>query len=756
VGPLLALLLFAPCTLRVEVRDPTGAAIRSAQIRVSGRTLTPAELACGVPIRLEVSAEGYDPVRREITPNEGVTEIEIILLLRLRTSITVEADGATASAPPVSVTSAEMKRLPTDPPTVRDALPLVPGIVRSPEGKLRIGGSAEHRSTLLVNSMDVTDPATGKFGATVPMDAVAVLNVYKSPFLAEFGRFTAGVVAVDTKRGGERWRYELNDPTPELRIRSGHIRGVRAYTPRLSGSGPLLPNRLYISEAVEYALRKRPIFTLPFPRNEEKNESWNSLTQLDYIASPGHHLAVTLHGVPQRSNFAGLNFYTPQPAAASFEGHEYRAGVMDRVLFAGGVLESAVAMGQVYGKIGAQGEEEFTLTPVVNEGNYFFRQERRAERAQWLEAFTAAPAGGHHWKAGGLLTRTRARGTFAARPVNIRHLTGALLRRIDYVNQPPFHVAEWEAGLYAHDRWVLGPRLSLDAGVRGDWQELAAGWRAAPRLGIAWSPFRDSITVVRAGLGWFSDRVPLHVPAFGRYPAQEGRPNVLEGEFAPRSRNWSVQVDRRVRRILLLRAGYLDSRSRGLIVVEPRGDALSLSGRGRARYRQVELLSRFSWKEGQELFLSYVHSRSRANLNDFAEFLGDFPSPLLRPDVYATAPANIPHRFLAWGIVPVTKGWSVAPVIEYRTGFPYAPLDAAQQYAGVPNARSFPNFFSLDFRAARDIHYRGHGFQVSFSMFNVTNHWNPDSVRLNVADPQFGEFLGQHRRRYRVDFDFLF
>jgi hypothetical protein len=41
-------------------------------------------------------------------------------------------------------------------------------------------------------------------------------------------------------------------------------------------------------------------------------------------------------------------------------------------------------------------------------------------------------------------------------------------------------------------------------------------------------------------------------------------------------------------------------------------------------------------------------------------------------------------------------------------------------------------------------------------MSNITNHWNPDTVRLNTADAQFGEFLGQRRRRYRLDFDFLF
>jgi len=122
----------------------------------------------------------------------------------------------------------------------------------------------------------------------------------------------------------------------------------------------------------------------------------------------------------------------------------------------------------------------------------------------------------------------------------------------------------------------------------------------------------------------------------------------------------------------------------------------------------------------------------------------------------AETSGNIPHRVLAWGVWRLGEKWRIAPVIEYRTGYPYTAVTEAQDYAGPPNSRRFPRFFSLDFRISRDIRYRKHMFRVSFSLFNLTNHFNPDSVRLNTADPQFGEFLGQHKRRFRLDFDFLF
>lgn len=100
----------------------------------------------------------------------------------------------------------EVKTLPTNPATVNDTLPLVPGVVRAPDGELKIDGSGEQRSSLVVNQSDDTDPATGKFGQTVPVDSIETANVLTPPFLAQYDRFTQGVVAVETRRGGDKWR----------------------------------------------------------------------------------------------------------------------------------------------------------------------------------------------------------------------------------------------------------------------------------------------------------------------------------------------------------------------------------------------------------------------------------------------------------------------------------------------------------------------------------------------------------------------
>ncbi|HKV39539.1 MAG TPA: carboxypeptidase regulatory-like domain-containing protein, partial [Blastocatellia bacterium] len=258
---------------------------------------------------------------------------------------------------------------PTKPATVSDALPLVPGVVRTPEGQLKISGSDENRSALIVNAVDATDPATGQFGVTVPVDSVETVNVFQTPYLAEFGRFTAGVVSVETKRGGDKWNYELNDPLPDFRIFSGHLRGIRDATPRLVFNGPLIKDKLYFSEGLEYELDKTPIKSLAFPFNETKRESVNSFTQFDYIVSQTQTLTGTFHLAPWHANHLNLDFFNPQPVTPAFSAKDYTGAVTDNLTIgATSLLQSTLGVKHFTGDVWAQGPLDMTLSPLGNSG----------------------------------------------------------------------------------------------------------------------------------------------------------------------------------------------------------------------------------------------------------------------------------------------------------------------------------------------------------------------------------------------------
>jgi hypothetical protein len=68
-------------------------------------------------------------------------------------------------------------------------------------------------------------------------------------------------------------------------------------------------------------------------------------------------------------------------------------------------------------------------------------------------------------------------------------------------------------GMYAQDEWKVSPAFTLNLGVRYDLEFLQTintdRNNVSPRLGFAWSPYRDGRTVVRGSYGLFYDRVPL-------------------------------------------------------------------------------------------------------------------------------------------------------------------------------------------------------------------------------------------------------
>jgi hypothetical protein len=805
----------AGATVRVSANDEAGKAVAGVKVElrqasaVAATTITnekgEAEFSGVAPGTYDIvaSKEGLETLtEKEISATAGsAVEIKFTVIPRieLTDSVNVQAGQDTTVEKSASV-STELKRsqvkdVPNKPATVADTLPLIPGVVRSAQGEIKISGSGENRSALIVNSADVTDPATGQFGVTVPVDSVETISVFKTPYLAQYGRFTAGVVSVETRRGGDKWSFELNDPLPEFRIFSGHLRGIREASPRVTFNGPLVAGKLYISEGLEYDLAKKPVRTLPFPFNETKQESVNSFTQFDYLLSPSHTLTATLHIAPRHMNFVNLEFFNPQPVTPTFRAKDYTGTFIDRLTIGSNLLESTLAVKRYSGQVWGQGRDEMILTPTGNQGNYFSEQDRRASRIEWLETYSLAPRklyGDHNLKFGTTVARTTNRGEFTARPVNIEDMAGRLLKRIEFVGGQPFDRYDLEVAFFGQDHWVINPKLSVDLGARFERQGITETFRVAPRVGFAWTPFTGQQTTIRGGFGLFYDRVPLSVYAFDRYPEQvittygaDGQivdgprrfANITDraelsefpfvygshsaGNFSPYSETWNIEVEHPITRALRIRANYLQSNSYGIVTVTPKlvqgRDAFVLGGNGRSGYRQFELTTRWNISEGRQIFASYVRSRAQGDLNEFNNYLGNFPFPVVRPNQYTNLPGDLPNRFLAWGLVRLPWKMRIAPLVEYRNGFPYAVTDAAQNYVGTPNKVRFPNFYSLDSRVSKDFKLNDkYSVRFSVSGFNLTNHFNPITVHSNVDDPQYGLFFGNYGRRFRLDFDVLF
>ncbi|MGO9519322.1 MAG: carboxypeptidase regulatory-like domain-containing protein [Candidatus Korobacteraceae bacterium] len=754
---------------------------------------------------LGVSKKGYlnTGTMIEVSADKPVQDIDVVMSSAAlsQQSVTVTAE----STNPVTEIQGSQETLPleqakissTRPATLADTLPLIPGIVRAKDGSVRIAGFGEDHSALLVNSVDVTDPATGSFGLSVPIDTVQTVQVSVMPYLAQYGKFTAGVVSADTRRGGDKWDYSLNDPFPDFHIRSGHLEGVADASPRFNLSGPLIKGKLYFVEGVEYLFSNQEVRTLPYPENLTKSTAFNSFTQLDAILTPKQTLTASFHFAPHNLRYTGLDYFNPQPVTPDANFHESTATLTHRWQIGDGLLQSTFAGTAVSSEVWPQANADMVLTPVGNQGNYFSNNSRSATRFAWLERWTPRTLqfhGQHLLQIGSAIEHSENDGGFRGNPVTLQNANGQLLQQIRYVGGKPYHVSDTEPAVYAQDHWILNPHLAVDAGIRLEAQTITSTTKAAPRAGFVWSPGDSGNTVIRGGIGVFYDSVPLDVYAFNSYPNQvittynaQGLPvgppvrylnitaasanstfpfidrNSQSGNFAPYSTAWNIEFERRVKRWLVLRAKYLQSHEQDMITLQPEiiqnQPAFVLSSSGWAQARQAEFTARIGSAAPRQFFFSYVRQYAYGNINDAGSYLGNFPSPVIQPNLVASLPSEIPNRFLLWGTYGnLPKKLTLSPHIEYRNGFPYQPTNVYQQWVPVAGPQSrYPNYFSLDMRVSKDLQVNlQHAVRLSLTVRNLTNHFNALEVHSNLADPQYGKFFGNYDRKFLFDFDFLF
>ncbi len=786
---------------KIEVNE-AGNSISTVASDAAGKAATSVPTAGSY--RLTISKPGFvtTDTTLDVTASGSEQSVDVVIssaaLSQQSINVTGEPDNPVADTQPIqdSLPPAQAKNAPSNPATLNDALPLIPGIVRGPDGTVRIAGFGEDHSALLVNSVDVTDPSTGNFGLSVPIDSVQTIEVSVMPYLAQYGKFTAGVVSAETRRGGDKWDYSLNDPFPDFRIRSGHFNGIADAAPRFNLSGPLMENRIYFLEGAEYLYNSPEVRTLPYPENLTTSKAFNSFTQLDFVLTPTQTLTGSFHFAPHSAEYAGLDYFNPQPVTPNADFHESTATIVHRWAIGDGLLKSTLAGTSVSSSIVPQADGNMVLTPGQNTGNYFAQQSRDAGRYQWMEEWSPRIwhfAGDHSFKVGSVVGHSDNEGQFQANPVLIQNSSGQTIQQIRFVGGKPYDVSDTTPAFYVQDHWVFNSHLALDAGLRFEGQTITSTKRTAPRMGMVWSPDAAGKTVVRGGMGVFYDAVPLDVYAFNSYPDQLittydaqglpiGRPvryinltdeaanskfpfinrKLKSGNFAPYSVAWNMEVERVISRALMVRVKYLQSHAEGQITLQPEvvddRNAMVLGSSGSAQTRQAEITARIGADGNRQFYFSYVRQYAYGDINSAAAYLGNFPSPVVQSTLNAALPSEIPNRFLLWGNYSLPKKFSVAPHVEYRDGFPFQATDVWQQWIATAGPQyRFPRYFALDLRMSKELQVSAkHAVKLSVTVRNLTDHFNPLEVYSNIADAQYGRFFGNYDRKFLFDFDFLY
>jgi hypothetical protein len=736
---------------------------------------------------IKATALGLDSQRSVSVTSGEIAEVLLTLrIAKTTTDVTVTATSANAANITTSTQTVEQKTIDNAPNAnerFETLLPLVPGVVRGPDGRINMKGARNSQSGALVNSANVTDPALGGPAINLPIDVVSSVQVVSNPFDPQFGRFTGALSSVETKTGNyEKPHFSIQNIVPRLRDRSGTIAGIGAATPRMTFTGPILKNRAALTQSFEYRFVRTPVNSLPPLERDTKLEGFNSYTQADIRPTAKQTATLSLDVYPQKLEYMGLNTFTPQPSTADFHQRGYQAYGQHRYLASANTALTTQFSYKTYDvDINAQSDDPYRLLVDTTEGGFFNRQHRRTTRYEGIGSYQFAPReflGAHQIKVGGDYVHSDLDGVEIFRPVELVGSTGSVIERINFSSPSSFGAHQNEGAFYFADQWAVSNRISVDLGVRIDGDTITDSIHFEPRAGVLLSLTGDGKTLLKGGAGIFYDRVPLMFPPFAELPGRTvtlvgpggqvssstAYVNQIAGSLEnPRSTTWNLELDRQVTSQLAVKVAYENRNTGRDFVVSPligsQSGVISLSNAGSDSYRELQFSGRYRINR-LVLNGSYVRSRSYGDLNDPLLFFGNYPQAVIQPDQKGRLGFDAPNRFLFWSDIQGPLKLDILPVYDVHTGFPYSVQNELREYVGPRSSKRFPQSSSTDLQITRPftVHLRDRGLtlRAGGSVFNLFNHDNPRDVQNIRESASFGFFYNDAWREYRGKLVFQF
>jgi hypothetical protein len=639
----------------------------------------------------------------------------------------------------------------------RSLLPLLPGVVRDANGRLRIKGGQPTQGALQISSASLIDPSTGDFDLDLPAQSVESVEVLANPFAAEYGRFSSSITQIRTRSGTNEWDFSTGNLVPRFR---GFFQGIRGFEPRMSILGPLKKDRVFFAQTMQFRYVATPVKSLP-DEPETDLRSFDSFTRIDGVVSPRHMLGGGLVLFPRELRNVTMNTFRPLQTAPDFNQDGWSGGIVDRfAIWPDLVVETTISMRRFEIDVNTENLLPMVYGPETQRGGFFNDQERDVTSVQWVEALSFSRDhwhGEHVFKFGTDLQRSHYDGNSLSRPVEIRRLDGSLAERIDFAAPSRQEVQGSEFAIFAQDRWRLNSRVTFEFGMRMDRDAVVEGTNWSPRAGAAISVLPEGRAIIRGGFGKFAARTPLNVEAFTSFEPRTATrfsadgtllgPSLtlthrIDGELrTPEAYVGNVEWDQRFGRRLLLKLAFLRRTGSHEQILTPDADAgeLLLSSTGTSRYRELETTVRYLGGERRDLTLSYVWAKGTADLNNYDQFYGNFRNPIIRSNEHNVTSTDVPHRLLLRGTIGLPGKWDFSPVLELRSGFPWSAIDEFQDFVGPRNRSGrLPFVNTLDFSIARPWQFRKYRFRAGLKVYNLFGASAERDIQNNLTSPNYG------------------
>jgi hypothetical protein len=664
---------------------------------------------------------------------------------------------------------------------VSGALRLLASVIELPGG-LSIKGGRPSQAGMQIGSSMFTDPSLGLAHINLPGDAIESVSVLPNPYAVEYGRFSSGLVVIQTRRAGDKWKIRLNSLDPAFRTERYHdwkVVGIQSVNPRVEVGGPLIKDRLWLEQTAQYRYSTDEVPSLP-PDQRRTTNAISSFTRIDANLSSQHSLIVTTGFFPGITTYASLGTFTPPPATVDVRDNVYHVAATERAVWNTRLLsETSFQVDQYRTSVSPQGSAPMILRPegADPEGNFFNTQERNPLAFQFIQAVSSSfegPLGQHVVKGGVDVISSHYSGTSVSKPVLIYRQDGTLTRRLDFSSPTDQDVRSTDVALFVQDRVQPSMRWFFEGGARLDRDGILARWNLTPRLGAAVLLNATGTSVLRGGFGLFFERTPSVAGAFKQFETTTdtrfaadgvtplGPPVAFPHVVAPdvltaRSATWDVSYDYRVNTQWSIHASVLEREGAHELLVEPLQAGgvgqLLLSSAGRSQYRNVEFGFQYT-TAAAELNVTYARSMARSDYNAFSNYFDAMLQPVIEPNAYAPASTDVPNRLFARGHVLVTPRWLLLGTFDWRTGVPYSAVNEALEFVGPRNELRFPYHLLVDFGVEH--RFKVGKFQpwIGIIANNVFDFFLPSDVQNNLGSPAFGALYNSPYRQLRLQIRF--
>jgi carboxypeptidase family protein/TonB-dependent receptor-like protein len=653
---------------------------------------------------------------------------------------------------------------------------LLASVIEAPNGvSIRGGRPSQAGMQLGVNTM--VDPSTGLSKVSLPDDAIESVSVLPNPYAVEFGRFSSGVVVIQTRRAGDVWKLRINDIDPTFRTHRGspvEIIGLGREAPRVEFGGPIVKDKLYVQQAMQFIYSAADVPSLP-EDILHTSTSFSSFTRVDANLTPRHSMVSTLGLFPGKTHGDLLGTFMPLDATVDTHVRANEIAVTERAVWTDSLFgETSIHVHNYQTDVIPQGGAPMHLLPDTTLGNFFNQQHRDTATYQVISSVSGSRMtkwGSHLFKGGMDLLRNAYDGTSLSRPVLVERSNGTLARSLTFPLPTSQSAHTTDVALFMQDRFQPNARWYIEFGGRLDRDGIVQQFNVTPRVGSAVVLNKSGTAVLRGGFGLFYERTPSTAGAYGmfgtvidqRFAADGVTPLGPAASFVhtaadlqtPRSKTWDIGLDHRFNKFWSVHFGLLDREGSHELIVNPLQTGtttgeLRLTSDGRSSYFGAEAGAHFSDGDRADINVTYTRSRARSDLNTLSNYFDTIMWPVFGQNAYAASPADAPHRLLARGRFTPWPKWLVIGIADWRSGLPYSITNDTLDFVGVRNVLRFPTYFRLE--AGIERHVKLFRFQpwIGVRVWNALDSFLPTDVQSNLGSPNFGTFYNSEYPQIRI------